>query len=360
MNALLDLKEHNIVICGIGTNAKILTQIYTHKGINIIAYVVSDEQKINCTQYNGINVYKMSECSEKIKQYLVVSSVRESVFLKVKKQLEKNNFKNIISANDYNDWIEVLEYFYRSYLKRWNIEIDGSILDINGSQFINGFLLDKEGKYSFLVELGDIILPYYFNDYSICNEGPYELNDIDFGVEEGDVIFDCGANMGLFSILAINKGGYVYSFEPTPHTREYLDKYKEIYSKKISIYPYALLDKNGETDFFIGSNMNGENSINNLSGTCKEHIKVKTKTIDDFVTENKISKVDFIKADIEGAERYLLLGAKETMKKFAPKLAICTYHLNDDPEVLENIILKANPKYKVIHRYKKLYAYLEK
>jgi hypothetical protein len=51
-----------------------------------------------------------------------------------------------------------------------------------------------------------------------------------------------------------------------------------------------------------------------------------------------------------------LLGAKEILKKFAPKLAICTYHLPDAPQVLESIIKEANPDYKVVHLRHKLFA----
>ena len=87
---------------------------------------------------------------------------------------------------------------------------------------------------------------------------------------------------------------------------------------------------------------------------------VETVTLDSFVRENKLERVDFIKADIEGFERHMLQGAQETLRKFAPKLALCTYHLPDDPQVLENLIKQANPNYNVVQKRKKLYASVPK
>ena len=88
----------------------------------------------------------------------------------------------------------------------------------------------------------------------------------------------------------------------------------------------------------------------------KDYSTVETTTIDDFVKENGLKRVDFIKADIEGFERNMLKGAQETLKNFAPKLALCTYHLPDDPEVLAGLIKQANPKYNIVQRKMKLFA----
>lgn len=86
--------------------------------------------------------------------------------------------------------------------------------------------------------------------------------------------------------------------------------------------------------------------------------EISLTTLDDFVKENNITKIDFIKADIEGAERLMLSGATNVLKTLKPKLSICTYHLPDDPQVLEDIIITANPDYKVIHSCDKLFAYV--
>lgn len=84
--------------------------------------------------------------------------------------------------------------------------------------------------------------------------------------------------------------------------------------------------------------------------------QVETISLDDFVRENNLPRVDFIKADIEGFERHMLAGAQETLARFAPKLALCTYHLHDDPEVMANLILQANPKYNIVQKRMKLFA----
>ena len=53
------------------------------------------------------------------------------------------------------------------------------------------------------------------------------------------------------------------------------------------------------------------------------------------------------------------MGATNVMRKFAPKIAVRTYHLPDDSKVLRDIIRKANPKYTIFEKYKTMYAYIK-
>lgn len=89
-----------------------------------------------------------------------------------------------------------------------------------------------------------------------------------------------------------------------------------------------------------------------------KNYEVEVMTIDAFVEQKQLERVDYIKADIEGSERDMLKGAYETIKKFHPKISICTYHLPDDKEILENLLKDIEPGYVIEHKWKKMYAYV--
>jgi hypothetical protein len=70
-----------------------------------------------------------------------------------------------------------------------------------------------------------------------------------------------------------------------------------------------------------------------------------TISIDDYVARQGLTRVDFIKMDIEGAEDAALSGAAETIRRFRPKLAISAYHKPDDMIVLPRRIRSILPAY---------------
>ena len=177
-----------------------------------------------------------------------------------------------------------------------------------------------------------------------------------FKIENDDeVVIDCGANLDLFSACVASRSGHrVYAFEPVEKALFYLRKTTELYHDRICIVKKALSDETGYVTMSSRTDILGQNRI--VEGTTGE--RVESVTLDDFVQSENLSRVDFIKADIEGAERLMLAGAKRTLKEFGPKISICEYHLDDDPIVLEGLIKEANPNYVVKHCYKKIYAWI--
>ncbi len=211
-------------------------------------------------------------------------------------------------------------------------------------------------KRTFVGEFFDLLYSSVYESEGFpYDEGPYEFDRVI--LEKGDVVLDCGANIGMFSAYAARKGCRVYAFEPVPRIAAYLKKTAEL-NPGITVQEAALTDRSGGVDIHMDLKNAGESSINNISaGNTYEKITVPGTTIDEFIDLNNIQKVDFIKADIEGAERYMLAGAKNVLRKFAPKLAICKYHLPDDPRVIKEIILDANPTYTIVERWEKIYAF---
>lgn len=134
--------------------------------------------------------------------------------------------------------------------------------------------------------------------------------------ETGDVVFDCGSYDGQTAVEFSQLGCKVYSFE--------LDKIN--YQKGIAkAEKYQFILENlgvgaarGQVHYSAGD---AASSIQTQGNAVGEIID-----IDTYVNEKDISKVDFIKMDVEGAELQALSGARASIGKFKPKLAICTYH----------------------------------
>jgi len=143
-----------------------------------------------------------------------------------------------------------------------------------------------------------------------------------------------------------------YAFEPNPYVFEVLEKNAEMWSDRIKPYPVALSSQNGESDLFIADELgtistmlkNRESTPLKLRGYTKS-VKVKTMTIDNFVKEEKIDRVDFIKIDTEGFEKEIIKGAEKTIKEFKPRLAIAAYHFPDDKKAIPELVLSIRDDY---------------
>jgi FkbM family methyltransferase len=257
------------------------------------------------------------------------------------------------------------------FVKKWLKRADGkTYFDFNGALFPD-IRHDAENWGNFFHSIFEdtFFMSCYCGDNydksgvdildKLMGEGPYGYTDKDSGfdvtVKKADIVIDADAWCGDFSAYAASKGAQVYAFEPTKKTFGILTETAELNGNNI----IPVNDGLGADDFDANISINLDGNSGGNSTVIKNSAvseKIHITTIDKFVAENGIERIDFIKADIEGAERDMLKGAKQTLQKFAPKLALCTYHLHDDPEVLSSLILEANPKYRIVHLRKKLFA----
>lgn len=152
----------------------------------------------------------------------------------------------------------------------------------------------------------------------------YEKNDskmIENLFSDGDTFFDIGANIGWYSIniAFANRKSRIYSFEPIPHTYNYIKKNLSLNSTpNISTYNFGLSNKAGIFDFYYYSSGSGNASLENLSGRNDvQVVRCELKTLDSFILEEK-TKVDFIKCDVEGAELLVFEGASNVIDRDKP------------------------------------------
>jgi FkbM family methyltransferase len=169
-------------------------------------------------------------------------------------------------------------------------------------------------------------------------------------VQRVDSFIDIGANTGYYSLLAgsLNKKITVHAFEPARGPHHYLLKNIQInnLSDIIKAHSMALSNTSGTCKFFeiqnqkytyLKYNLGGVGSTQPNTNLVRNSSVVKTDTLDNFIKENSIHKVDLIKIDTEGSENFILEGARECIIKHKP-IIICETLFNKIEPELERIM----------------------
>jgi len=163
------------------------------------------------------------------------------------------------------------------------------------------------------------------------------------GVRPGDVVLDCGAHFGGFTRTALDRGAkLVVAIEIAPENAQCLRRNfaLEIASGRVIVYEKGVWDKD-ETMVLERKNHTWADQV----ATTGPGPSVAVTTVDNIVNELRLPAVDFIKMDIEGAERNALAGASATLKAYKPRMAIASYHKQDDVQVIPPLVLAAQPAY---------------
>jgi len=130
----------------------------------------------------------------------------------------------------------------------------------------------------------------------------------------------------------------VYFFEPEERNMN-ISKKRFENNENINFFQMGLSDKKEALRFDIG----GSSSKISENGS----VQIEVDKLDDLISD----PVTFIKMDIEGAERNAIDGAKETIKKYHPILALCVYHQFDDFWQIPNQIFNIRNDYKIYLRH---------
>ncbi|WP_169728203.1 FkbM family methyltransferase [Helicobacter pametensis] len=172
--------------------------------------------------------------------------------------------------------------------------------------------------------------------------GEAYLNSI-FAFGDSEIMIDCGAFTGD---TALKFAQYcktyrkIYAFEPDQISYQKLIKN----TQNLNITPFqkGVSSRSDTLSFDIQDS--GCSNFNK-----KGKLQIQVEAIDSLLKiENQ--PITFIKMDIEGSELEALRGAKQTIQKYKPKLAICIYHRKEDLITIPQYIKSLHPDYKIFIR----------
>ena len=182
--------------------------------------------------------------------------------------------------------------------------------------------------------------------HEIYNREDYIQNDC--RIEPGDVVVDCGGNIGIFTSFAFDMGASrVLSFEP------FIDNYKlnKKNNPSAEVFNLAVSNKSNELiELFSADDNCGGHTImkslfeKNPINYQSNNFHVKTITLDDIISQNFIDHIDFLKIDTEGAELMILEGlSDENLNKI--RCISMEYHnavFNYDENIYDNLQKRFN------------------
>lgn len=149
-------------------------------------------------------------------------------------------------------------------------------------------------------------------------------------VRAGEVVINAGAFDGATSFdyaEAVGPGGRVHAFEPVASNHRLLvDAIAESpVGARVVPWRLGLWKERARLRIDTGAEHPMQFRIDRDGG---EEIDV--IALDEFARREGLARIDWIKMDIEGAEREALAGAARVLRELSPKLAICVYHRPDD------------------------------
>jgi FkbM family methyltransferase len=135
-------------------------------------------------------------------------------------------------------------------------------------------------------------------------------------IHQGDTVVDVGANIGLWTMGAARQAGQegrLHAFEPVPENFTRLIANLNLNGfdlNRVQCQQLSLSDRSGRTVFYLSTNGNsGMGALAQRDGVNRP-IETRLIALDDYCEKHSISRVDFIKIDVEGAELLVLRGAK--------------------------------------------------
>lgn len=150
-------------------------------------------------------------------------------------------------------------------------------------------------------------------------------------IKKGDIVLDVGANIGYYTVLLaglVGEEGRVIAFEPTSHFGEVLNSNIEANQlTNVQVCNYGLSSSDCFLDIDIGMSSATIHSSNYYDPIIK-HEKIELKTLESAGSTIDLSRIDFIKIDVDGHEPHFFNGAWKILEKIDPLILFEVSHLH--------------------------------
>jgi FkbM family methyltransferase len=269
---------------------------------------------------------------------------------KTNKKVIMRVYNSYLNYKEYEEIIELVPDFdFWTYIPSNNknryVEFrDEKTLNVVGLFGLDGIIDIRdfdESKYVKTI-FNDLKPGEKHNVYVVFNELTTQntYNNDFVSVEENDLVIDIGFNYGLFSMTSLKyRPKKIIAFEPNPKLiKTFKDYFKE---NIIELYQKAVSNKNGYTIFYENLDPGMSTIFQEINNeTQGDSYEVEIINFNDFIIQNNIGMIDYLKVDCEGAEYDIFESIpNEYLSKNIRKVAIEFHHKLSDIKV-QNLIQK--------------------
>lgn len=163
---------------------------------------------------------------------------------------------------------------------------------------------------------------------------------------EGDVVLDCGSCIGDLSVFMaglVGLHGQVHLFDPVPLHARYCQMQVSLNPRLSEIFKMNVMAVGSNSQELRG--LRDDSNAISPGGLSIDSYSM--TSLDDYVSKERLSRVNVIKMDIEGAEVPALEGASQVLKEYKPRLSISAYHKPEHLWEIPHILMAQNADYKL-------------
>ena len=145
----------------------------------------------------------------------------------------------------------------------------------------------------------------------------FETNCVKKIIKKDDVVIDVGANIGYYTLIfakLVGSEGKVFAFEPEPNNFHLLRKNVELNNyHNVALVQKAVTNITGRVNLYLSKEDSGQHKIYDAHDNV-DSLEVDAVRLDDYF-ENFVGTIDFIKMDVEGAERLVIEGMSSILQR---------------------------------------------